>query len=313
VPDLVRRHPGPVLLAAAMFWAAAGLVIKAAPVAGPPLALWRCLLGAGLYQAVLAARGQPPSRADLRASALGGLGFGLSVVFLFVAYKSTTLVSANVIACLQPLALGVVAHRADHRLGPTLWAATAAASAGTVIVVLGSSTHTGTWSLRGDLFALAGTAANVVYVIGTKRARATLGAVRYQASMLWVAAAVIAPIAVGVDRDRLVPGGRGWQAIAALVAFGGTGHMLFSAAQRHVSVAASSSILLAEVLAVSIGAALLFDQPIGAVQALGMVVVGASIAVWVVSGTRGPRTSRSTATGRCARSTPPGPTGSRRS
>ena len=112
----MARHPGPALVVAAVLWGAAGLVSRAAPLPGPVLAFWRCLVGAGIYQGVLAARGRRPSWHDLRVAALGGIGFGLSVAFLFVAYKTTTLLSANVIACLQPLVLGLVAHRYAGRL-----------------------------------------------------------------------------------------------------------------------------------------------------------------------------------------------------
>jgi drug/metabolite transporter (DMT)-like permease len=248
---------------------------------GPVLAFWRCLVGAAIYQAVLAVRGHRPSAADLRTAAVGGVGFGLSVAFLFVAYKTTTLLSANVIACLQPLVLGLVAHRYAGRLDGVAWAATAAAALGTVIVVLGSSAHTGTWSLRGDLLAVAATAANVVYILGTKQAATALGPLRFQAAMLWVAAIVVLPVAVVTGGSELVPGAGGAAGVLALIAVGGTGHLVFSAVQRHVSVAASASILLFEVIAVSVGAAIVFDQSITVVQALGMLVVTGSIAVWI--------------------------------
>lgn len=274
------RGPAPLLLAAGVLWAGAAMIVRGAPISGPPLAFWRCLLGAVVYQAVLRWRGVRIGRHDLWRAAPGGLGFGLSVVFLFAAYQSTTLVSASVIAALQPLALGAVAHRFSGRLGGRLWAATALATAGTVVVVAGSSTQSGTWSLRGDLLAACGIAANVLYVLGTKRARAHMGALHYQSAMLWVAAAAVLPVVL-VTGPRSLPPAVAWWSIAGIVAVGGTGHVLFSAAQRHVSVAASSSILLVEVVATATGAAILFDQPPGAVQLLGMAVVGVAIATWV--------------------------------
>ncbi|MFN8019721.1 MAG: DMT family transporter [Acidimicrobiales bacterium] len=279
------RHPGATLVAAATFWAGGGLIGRAAPMSGTQIAFWRSLFGAVLYQSVLRARGQRFRVAHLRTSLVGGLGFGLSVAFLFVAYKSTTLISANVIGCLQPLVLGFIDHRGGRRLGRVLWAATSAAVAGTILVVVGSSDQTGTWSLRGDLFALAGTGCNVVYVLGTKHARRTLGSLTYQASMLWVAAVVTLPVAWATTHGHLAPAGGGLAWALALVAVGGTGHLLFTAAQRHVSVAASSAILLLEVVLVAIGAAILFDQPIGALQALGMAVVAVAVGVWLARST----------------------------
>lgn len=279
---LVGGFPGPILIVASACWAVAGLIGRAAPLPGPDLAFWRALLGAGAYQAILAARGHRPRWSDIRAAALGGVGFGLSIACLFVAYKTTTLISANVIACLQPVILGVVAHRSGRRLDRWLWAATAVAVAGTVVVVLGSSERTGTWSLHGDLFALGGTLANVVYVIGTKRARAHMGSLDYQASQLWVAAVVVLPLALWSTGGHLVPRPVAWWSVLGLASIGGLGHLLFSSAQRHVSVAASSSIVLAEVLLVALGAAVVFHQRIGLLQAAGMVVVAAGIGMWLV-------------------------------
>ncbi len=277
----VARFPGVALVAASVFWAGGGLIGRGAPMSGTMIAFWRSVLGAVIYQVVLRVRGQRFRPADLRTSLVGGLGFGLSVACLFVAYKSTTLISANVIGCLQPLALGAIDHRGGRRLGKVLWSATAAAVAGTVLVVIGSSAQTGTWSLRGDLFALAGTAANVVYVLGTKHARRTLDPLTYQASMLWVSAVITLPVVWWATGGEVLPIARGWWWIAALVAVGGTGHLVFSAAQRHVSVAASSSILLLEVVLVAIGAAVFYGQPIALLQAVGMAIVAIAVGVWL--------------------------------
>lgn len=281
----MASHPGAVLVAASVFWAGGGLIGRGAPMSGPMVAFWRSVLGALLYLAILRLQGRRIGRGDLRTALVGGLGFGLSVVCLFVAYKSTTLISANVIGCLQPLVLGLIDHRGGRHLGRLLWGATLAAVAGTVLVVVGSASHTGTWSLRGDLFALAGTVANVVYVLGTKQARRTMAPLAYQASMLWVAAGITLPFAWWSTSGRPLPTAGGWWWVLALVAVGGTGHLLFSAAQHHVSVAASSSILLLEVVLVAIGAAIFYGQSITVLQAVGMAVVAASVGVWLARST----------------------------
>ena len=280
-PSFAARWAGPILLVGTICWAGGGLIARAAPLDGPVLAFWRCLLAAVVYQSILLVRGRRPSWANLRTGALGGVGFGLSIVLLFVAFQTTTLVSATVIGSLQPLVLAAVTHRTSHRLGRLLWASSAVAVLGTVLVVLGSSSRSGDWSLSGDLFAVAGVAANIVYVLGTKRARATQSPLEFQASMLWIAAVAVLPIALVVGRDAFVPATDGWRSVVAMVIVGGTGHLLFSLAQGHLSVAASSALSLGEVLAVAVGAAIVFDQPIGPVQVLGMVVVGVAVGVWL--------------------------------
>gem|GEM_PF-1389556 len=282
-PSFAARHAGAIMLIGALFWAGGGLIARAAPLSGPTLAFWRCLLAAATYQAILAFRGRPPSWAHLRSGALGGVGFGLSVVFLFVALKTTTLVSATVIGSIQPLLLAAITHRYSQQLSRLLWISSAAAVGGTVLVVVGSSTRSGDWSVTGDLIALLAVGTNIVYVLSTKRARSTMEPLEFQAAMLWVATLTVLPIAavLSIGGTPFVPTLDGWQAIVALIAVGGTGHLLFTHAQGHLSVAAASAIAMTEVLAVAIGAAVLFDQPVGPVQILGMAVVGIAVGVWL--------------------------------
>ena len=217
----------------------------------------------------------------MRASALAGAAFGISIVCLFIAYRTTTLVTAAVIGSLQPLVLGLVTHRTSQRLTTSAWLASSAAALGTVVVVLGSSRSSSAWSLSGDLFAVVAIAANVVYVVVTKRVRDVRGSLDYQASLLWVAALVLAPVALIGAGGRFTPEPEAWWSILALIAVGGTGHLLFSSAQRHVSLAASSAILITEVVVIAIGAALLFDQPLGPVQILGIAISGGAVAMWL--------------------------------
>ncbi|MFN8052099.1 MAG: DMT family transporter [Acidimicrobiales bacterium] len=269
------------LVVASVFWAGGGLVAKSAPMSGPQFALWRSLGGAATYQTALLVTGRRPRLAHLRAAAMGGVGFGLGVLFLFAAFKSTTLTSANVINALQPILLGIAATRLHHVvLSKAAVAAMAVAVAGTIVVVAGS-TGGGSWSLHGDLLAAAGVVVSCLYPLGTKSARRTLDALEYQAACLWVSAAVCLVGVLIIDGRPIEPTASGWLSVAGIVAVGGTGHLIFSWAQHHVSVAASSVVLLVEIAVSAVGAAVFFDQPIGAVQVLGMAIVGVGIVAWV--------------------------------
>lgn len=248
---------------------------------GPQFALWRSLGGAAVYQSVLAFRGHRPRLADLRAAFVGGVGFGLSIIFLFAAFKSTTLVSANVITALTPILLGVVTTQVHHDALPR-WGVTAmlVAVGGTVVTVAGSSGG-GAWSLRGDLLALAGVITGCLYPIGTKSARRTLGALEFQAATLWVSAGVCLIGALIADHEVIAPSWKGWAYVGFIVAVGGTGHLIFSWAQHHVSVAAAAVILLLEIVWSALGAVVFFDQPLGVIQLLGMVIVMGGVVAWV--------------------------------
>lgn len=276
-----RRRAVGVLLLGTLFWAAGGLIATGSPLGGPQLAFWRSLLGAALYQALLAVRGVRPTVEQIRRSALGGVGFGLSVVALFMAFKSTTLLTANVIGAVQPLLLVPVAVRSHgQHISHRALLAVVGAIVGTVICILGS-TNSGRWSLHGDLLALLGVVTGCLYPIGTKAARATLSPLEFQAGALCVATVVTFPAALlfGGGWHWPSPGGFGW--VLGLVAVGGTGHLLFSSAQRHLSVADTSTIALLEIVEVSLAAAVVFGQSIGVMQAVGMAAVIAAVGGFV--------------------------------
>lgn len=248
---------------------------------GPQFAFWRCLVGAAVYQSILVALGRPIGWRHLRDGFVGGVGFGVSILFLFVAFKTTTLTSANVITALQPLLMGVVTTRYHHEPLPAGGiAAAAVAIAGTVVVVLGSSGG-GTWSLSGDLLAVAGIVTGALYPIGTKSARRSMDALQFQAAALAVAAPICLLGSLVVSGGPSVPTGEGWWFVLGIVGVGGTGHLIFSWAQHHVTVAASSVILLMEIVVSAIGAAILFDEPIHVLQVVGMAIVMGGIALWV--------------------------------
>jgi drug/metabolite transporter (DMT)-like permease len=270
------------LLVASVFWAGGGLFAKGAPMSGPQLAFWRSLTGASVYLAALVVRRRMIRWADLRAGAVGGLGFALSILFLFAAFKSTTLTSANVITALQPILLGFVTAKVYReplpRYGVT---ALIVAVVGTVVVVTGSHESGGVWSLRGDVLAFVGVVLGCLYPVGTKSARRTMDALQFQAAALTVATPICLVGALVIDRSVDVPTSKGWAFVVGLVAVGGTGHLIFSWAQHHVSVAASSVILMAEIVASAIGAAVFYDQAIHALQVVGMAVVATGIWVWV--------------------------------
>ncbi len=273
-----------VLVVASLFWAGGGLIARGAPTTGLQLGWWRCLIGSACY--FVMTQLLPPSPESpvhtrgeaLRVSVLGGIGFGGSVALWFIALKSTALVSANVISALQPLLLSLLAWRTTQRRGYRL-AITAVAIAGAVVVAVGSQS-VGRWSLRGDLIAVAGVVVGCLYPIGTKRARQLLSSIEYQANALLIGTILLTPVALYTG-DIKAPSmvGIGW--VFALVVVGGTGHVLFTWAQAYVSVSASSTILLLEVVAVAAGGAVFFDERVGIVQVVGMLIVGGAVLWWV--------------------------------
>jgi len=284
-----RRRAVTVLVIGTFFWTGGGLIAKGSPLGGPQLAFWRSLSGAVTYQAIVVVVGlrggsRPTAarvRRQLRVSAVAGAGFGLGIVGLFMAYKSTTLLDANVIGAISPLVLVPVAARLHgDRLPSRAMVLVLVAFVGTVIAVTGSS-NSGAWSLRGDLLAVFGVLAGCVYTLGTKSAREVLEPLEFLAGVLWVSSAITLPAALLLGDGWVWPSPRAMAWAIGLVAVGGTGHLCFSWSQLHLSVADTSTITLIEIIEVSIAAAIVFDQPIGLLAAIGMVTVMCAVAGFV--------------------------------
>jgi drug/metabolite transporter (DMT)-like permease len=202
-------------------------------------------------------------------------------MLFFTALQTTTVASAAVISALQPvMLLPVSSSLYGERVTARRLSLIVPTVLGTVLVVAGSSGG-GEWSLGGDLAALAGTALGCVYFVGTKSARDTLDTLEYQAAALVVAAVTALPGAVLLGDGFVVPGGTEWLWPVVMTLVPGTGHLLMSWAQRSLSVSFTATVALAVVVVSSVGAAVLFDQPLSAVQVVGMAVVLGSLARFV--------------------------------
>jgi drug/metabolite transporter (DMT)-like permease len=202
-------------------------------------------------------------------------------MLFFTALQTTTVASAAVISALQPvMLLPVSASLYGERVTARRLSLIVPTVAGTVLVVAGSSGG-GEWSLGGDLAALGGTALGCVYFVGTKSARDTLDTLEYQAAALVVAAVTALPGAVLLGDGFVVPRGTEWMWPVVMTLVPGTGHLLMSWAQRSLSVSFTATVALAVVVVSAVGAAVLFDQPLRAVQVVGMGVVLGSLARFV--------------------------------
>src|SRR5437588_2532362 len=103
---------------------------------------------------------------------------------------------------------------------------TGVALVGVVVVVFGSA-QTPSWSLTGDVLAVAALLAWTAYFIAGKQARsgAHVDAVEYVTAISLIAALVVSGVAVGTSHDLSVPDGGTWLIIFALgLGTGGFGH-----------------------------------------------------------------------------------------
>jgi drug/metabolite transporter (DMT)-like permease len=245
------------------------------------VAFWRAFGALLLYAAIHRALGGRLGLRSLRVAAPAGLAYGLQVGVFFVAIKATTVANATVISAFQPVLVAVVASRRfGERVDARFAALVGGALVGVTLVVFGSS-GTPTWSVRGDLVAVLACVLWAWYFVAVKRARAELGTIELQAASLVTAAAVLLPLAL-VDAGGLgLPDAGSSFGLLLMVLVPGTGHLLMNWAQAHLRLTMSSTLTLGLPVLSALGAALFLDEPLVALQLIGMAVVLGALGVLI--------------------------------
>ena len=271
----------PAALSATVLWSAGNLLASSASLDGPQLAFWRTVCGATLYQIVWRARGGRMRWATIRTAAVGGLGFGLQATFYFSALQLTSVTTAAVIGALQPILMIPISWRAlGERVGGRQLLLVVCAVSGAALVVVGSSS-TGDDNLVGDVLAVIGTVVGCFYFTGTKTARVTLSTVEYQAAALTVAAMATLPGALMFGNGLTVPtvGQAAWPVLMTIVP--GSGHLLMSWAQRHLSVGTTSTIALLVTPISALGSVLVLGETLAPPQFFGIAIVVVALGLFV--------------------------------
>lgn len=267
--------------AAILLWSAGNVIVRETPMSGVQIAFWRILLGAVVYWVALLPRRERLTWEQVRLSAPAGLALGAEIAVFFVALKTTTIANATIIGALQPVVLLVVAHRRfDERIRLPVVVAVAVALGGVVLVVSGSSQEA-TWSLRGDLLALAAMLLFSAYFTFAKIARRVVPAHQFQASVWIVGVLPLFPVAVIEAGGVEVPSPGQWAWLMALLVVPGTGHLLMNWAHAEIRLSVAGVLTLGVPVLSTIGAYLFLDEGLEPVQVLGMVTVVGSL-VFVV-------------------------------
>jgi drug/metabolite transporter (DMT)-like permease len=269
--------------AAVAVWGSSSAMIKEAEGAtGLGISFHRLWLGALGITLVFVARGGRITRTMLRTCLPGGAAFALDIVLFFTAVQETTVTNATIIGALQPVLVMAVAPRLfgeRARLADVLLSLVAIG--GCVIVVAGGRSG-GDASLRGDLLAVGALFAWTWYFIASKRARRGLSSFEYLTGLSIVALVLTVPVAL-VGRDDLgSPTVKGWTIIILIALINGAvGHLLMNWAHAHVPLVITSIFTLAIPVFAASAAALFVDEPVTAIQGVGMAIVILSLAVVV--------------------------------
>jgi drug/metabolite transporter (DMT)-like permease len=267
-------------------WSLSNVIVKIAHASAVQFAFWRLWMGAAVMIAVCAVARRWLSWAKIRASAPGGLLFGVNIVLFFAALKDTSVADVLVIGALAPgLVLLAAGPMFGERVARKELVLLLASVAGVVVFVLGSR-DTPAWSLRGDLYAFGALLVFTGYFVLSKRVRQHMPAIEYITTVTVVAAVVMTPVAL-VSGTRI--GGlrlQDWEWLAVFVATAQGGHMLLAWAHRQVDATVSSLLLLGEVPLTAVAALVFLGQPVTWLMVVGGVIALGSLGLIVRRATR---------------------------
>jgi drug/metabolite transporter (DMT)-like permease len=259
------------------------IIVRKSQMAGLAVGFNRCWMGALFTIALLYLKGERISWRMIRYSAPGGLTFALNIATFFVAVKRTSVANASVIASMQPLVLMLVVNRVfNERPRAAHWVYSAAAMAGVVLVVRGS-TNAKTGDASGDFLAFIAMLLFVAYFLASKKARVTLTTFEYQTGLLIVATVAMLPIVLVSGSSVRVERGTDWFWLAMMVLLPGTGHLLTNYAFAHVPLVVPSVMNLFVPVGATLLAWLLVDERLVAVQVAGIVTVVGALALMIAT------------------------------
>jgi drug/metabolite transporter (DMT)-like permease len=269
------------VLVAVAAWAMTNLILKVTQAPALTFAFYRLWFGGVIMLAVMGVTRRRLTWPMIKASAPGGVIFGLNVALFFSALKATNVADVLVIQALQPSLVLLVAGRMfGERITPyDVWW-TLASVGGVLLVTVGSS-GTPAWSLRGDVYAVGSLICWTVYFLVSKRARRTVPAIEYMTTVTLLAAAVVTPLALGSGQSLTALRWQDWGWLGVFLVAAQGGHVLVAWAHAQVDVSISSLLLLAQPIIAVAGASVLLDEHLRALEILGGLVVIAAMAAIV--------------------------------
>jgi drug/metabolite transporter (DMT)-like permease len=280
--DESRRTAG--ILAVSLttvLWGLVPLVLKQTTMPALSFAAYRLWCGVLVFVVMFAVTGRRLSRATLRACALGGAFFAVDVACSFLAFQLTSVVDATIIGALAPVCIMFGAARwFGERVDRRNLVFVAASIAGVAIVAIGSS-GSSSFSVWGDVFAAVSVVSWTAYWLFSKRARATVGALEYMASVMVVAAVLMTAMALVSGEGLTPPHGVDWAWIWLVTLLpGATGHVLLAWSHRHVEAWLGSLITQCQPVVASVAALILLGESLNVVTIVGgLVVLGSTAAV----------------------------------
>ena len=278
-----RRAGVVAVMSASLFWSFGGVLGKSTGASGIVLSFWRLWIASAVLLSIAAITHRWPSRADLRASFVAGVLFGLNLCVFFITLQYTSIAVALIIGALSPvIALPIAAAFMGERVTAVKVACALVAVVGVVVAVLTApaAKDGSTTKPVGYMWAVASLLVWVLYLLQTKRVRATVETVRYMTSVTMVGALTVSLLAL-VTRSHLAQiHGAGWLWVTLLALGPGiAGHGLVAWAQPRVDASVTSVLIQLEPVGASIAAFAFLDERVSLAQAFAMLVVVGALCV----------------------------------
>jgi drug/metabolite transporter (DMT)-like permease len=258
-----------------------------ASTAAPALAIafWRNAMAVGVLTPVAAWR----HRAELRTmgrralglSALSGLVLALHFGMWLPSLGMTSVATSTALVTTTPVWTTLILRLRGHRPPPLVWAGTALAVLG-VVILTGLDLSTGTRALAGDALALGAGMAAAGYVLLGSRVRRTASTTAYTYVCYGTTAVVLLAVCLVSGSALGGYGGTAWLKIAALtVAAQLLGHSLLNRVVHGLGPSVTSTAILLETPGAALVAALWLGQtpPAAAYPALAVILAGLALVV----------------------------------
>ena len=248
---------------------------------------YRVLLWPFVMLAIVLLRKAPLTFDILKVSIIPGMFFGVSTIFSFVSFRTTSIANATIIGSVaSAITLFAAPFFLKEKISVVQVIFAVTSFCGVAMVALGAGSG-GVATLRGDAYALTNAVIWTGYFIASKKVR--VGGINTWSFMFFVSIvqAVIAGTWSAITSDDLTSislHDAGFIVVMTLLP-GTIGHTTMAWAQRYVSAGTSSLICLLGPVLSMFFAWVFFRQTIGAWQALGSVLVLASLAAVVRFGT----------------------------
>ena len=279
----IRRTGVVAVMSASLFWSFGGVLGKSTGASGIVLSFWRLWIATAVLLAIAAITHRWPSRVDLRASFVAGVLFGVNLCVFFITLQYTSIAVALIIGALSPvIALPIAVAFMGERVTAVKVVCALVAVAGVVVAVLTApaAKDGSTTKPVGYMWAVASLLVWVLYLLQTKRVRATVETVRYMTSVTLVGTLTVSLLALVTRSNLAQVHGAGWLWVTLLALGPGiAGHGLVAWAQPRVDASVTSVLIQLEPVGASIAAFAFLDERVSLAQALAMLVVVGALCV----------------------------------